>query len=207
MHKSAPRAISTRMSTAPTLEEQIVMAGLRYGRRHDIGYRTGLVMQVLGTGALAVLYPLENPFYTAGIMLFEAGVLLSAIYLLVRMRPIKTFIIGSVIVGLALQIAGFHVPEQYAGTAIIAGIGLVCVGAAGMVGKEACCFGYKEGWLLMTLAFPIVTLGNLVGRENRIFNSAGFSIIFLLLLSLTGKKLKQRLLSPCMENQEVRGRK
>lgn len=208
MHKSAPRAISTRMSTAPTLEEQIAMAGLRYGRRHDISYRTGLVMQVLGTGALAVLYPLENPFYTAGIMLFEAGVLLSAIYLLVRMRPIKTFIIGSVIVGLALQIAGFHVPEQYAGTAIIAGIGLVCVGAAGMVGKEAYCFGYKEGWLLMTLGFPIVTLGNLVGRENRIFNSAGFSIIFLLLLSLTGKKLTQPLLSPCTENHaEVRGRK
>jgi hypothetical protein len=28
---------------------------------------------------LAVPYPLANPFYTAGIMLFEIGVLLSAI--------------------------------------------------------------------------------------------------------------------------------
>jgi hypothetical protein len=32
---------------------------------------------------------------------------------------------------------------------------------------------------------------NLVGRESVIFNSLGFSSAFLLLLSLTGKKLKQ----------------
>ncbi len=189
------------MSTAPALEEQIAMAGLRYGRRHDVSYRTGLVMQVLGAGVLAVLYPLENPFYTIGIMLFEAGVLLSAIYLLVWMRPVKTFILGSVILGLALQVAGFYVPEEYAGSAIIAGIGLVCVGAAGMAGKEAYCFGYKEGWLLMMAGFPVMALANLVGRENRVFNSLGFSIVFLLLLSLTGRKLRQRLLSPCAENQ------
>jgi hypothetical protein len=69
-----------------------------------------------------------------------------------------------------------------------------------MVGKEAYCFGYREGWLLMMFGFPVMVLANLLGRENRVFNSIGFSFLFLLLLSLVGKKLKQRLLSPCSTN-------
>lgn len=44
------------MSATPTLEEQISMAGLTYGRRHDFSYRMGLVVQVLGAAVLAVLY-------------------------------------------------------------------------------------------------------------------------------------------------------
>ena len=189
------------MSTTPTLEEQISMADVAYGRRHDISYRTGLVLQVLGAAVLAVLYPLESPFYTAGIMLFELGVLLSAAYLLVWMSWVKKIIVGSVLIGLVLQVAAYLVgPEQYAGSAMVAGIGFVCAGAAGMVGKEAYCFGYREGWLLMIIGFPVMVLENLIGRENRIFNSLGFSVLFLLLLSLTGKKLKQRLLSSCMAN-------
>jgi hypothetical protein len=96
------------MSTTPTLEEQIAMAGLTYGRRHDISYRTGLVLQVLGTAVLAVLYPLQSPFYTAGIMIFEAGVLLSAIYLLVWMSWVKKMILGSVVIGIGLQIGGLR---------------------------------------------------------------------------------------------------
>ncbi|HUI67014.1 MAG TPA: hypothetical protein VL087_02240 [Nitrospirota bacterium] len=72
------------MSASPTLEEQIAMACLPYGRRHDISYRTGLVVQALGSAAvLHVLYPLASPFYTADIMLFEIGVLLSASYILI----------------------------------------------------------------------------------------------------------------------------
>jgi uncharacterized integral membrane protein len=188
------------MSTAPTLEEQIATAGLAYGRRHDISYRAGLILQSLGAAVVAVLYPLENPFYTAGIMIFEAGVLASAIYLLVWMTWVKKVILGSVVTGIALQALGFCAPEQHAGTVIIAGIGLVCAGSAGMAGKEAYCFGYREGWMLMRLGFPVMVLANLIGKENRIFNSLGFSVLFLLLLSLTGKKLKQRLLSPCTRN-------
>jgi hypothetical protein len=45
-----------------------------------------------------------------------------------------------------------------------------------------------------------MVLANLLGRENLVFNSIGFSVLFLLLLSLVGKKLKQRLLSPCSTN-------
>ena len=188
------------MSTTPSLEEQIAMAGIRYGRRHDISYRAGLVLQVLGAAVLAVLYPIENPFYTVGIMLFELGVLISAIYLLVWITWIKKIILVSVIAGIALQVSGMYVPEQYAGRVMIAGVGLVCVAAAGMAGKEAYCFGYREGWLLMQAAFPIMVLANLLFKENHIFNSLGFSIVFILLLSLTGKKLKQKLLSPCSTN-------
>lgn len=188
------------MSTAPALEEQISAAGLTYGRRHDISYRTGLALQVLGAAVLAVLYPLENPFYTLGIMVFELGVLLSATFLLVWVSWVKKIILGSVLFGLTLQVVAYFIgPEQYAGSALIAGIGFVCAGAAGMVGKEARYFGYREGWLLMS-GFPLMVLENLIGRENRIFNSLGFSALFLLLLSLTGKKLRQRLLSSCTAN-------
>jgi uncharacterized integral membrane protein len=185
------------MQTTPTLEEQAATAGLTYGRRHDISYRTGFVIQMLGSALLAVLYPLESPFYTVGIMVFEIGVLLSSVYLLVRRRSIKKFIVASVMLGLVLQVAGsITLPEQYAGLALIAGIGLVCAGAGGMAGKEAYCFGYREGWLLMPL-FLVMVLVNLLGKENHILNSLGFSVIFLLLLSLTGKKLRQKLLSKC----------
>jgi uncharacterized integral membrane protein len=186
------------MSITPTLEQQISTAGLTYRRRQDISYRSGLVLQVLGAAILAVLYPLEHPLYSTGIMVFEAGVLLSASYLLVRRSWVKKIILGSVLIGLALQVSGrFIVAEQNAGSVIIAGIGFICAGAAGMAGKEAYCFGYYEGWLLMLVGFPTMVLGNLLGHENHIFNSLGFSVLFLLLLSLTGKKLRQRLLSSC----------
>jgi uncharacterized integral membrane protein len=187
------------MSTNQTREEQIVTAGLTSGRRHDIAYRAGMVLQILGAAILAVLYPLESPFYTIGIMLFEAGVLVSSIFLLVWKSVVKRLILGAILTGIAMQVAGFYVQEQHAGLMLIAGIGLVCAGAAGMVGKEAYCFGYREGWLLM-LAFPFMVLVNLFGKENHIFNSLGFSLLFLLLLSLMGKKLKQRLLSSCTTN-------
>ena len=69
-----------------------------------------------------------------------------------------------------------------------------------MVGKEAYCFGYREDWLLMMIGFPVMVLENLINRENRVFNSLGFSVQFLLLLSITGKKFKRRLLSSCTAN-------
>ena len=186
--------------TDPTLEEQIATAGLTYGRLHDISYRAGLVMQILGAAVLAVLYPLENPFYTIGIMLFEAGALLSGIFLLVWMSWIKKIIVGSILVGIPLQIwGGLYAPEQYAVQVIIIGVGLVCIGAGGMVGKEAYCFSYREGWMLLWL-YPILVIANLLGKEHHVFNALGFSAAFLLLLSLVGKKLKQPLLSPCPTN-------
>jgi uncharacterized integral membrane protein len=181
----------------PTLEDQIAAAGLSHGRRQDISYRAGLVIQVFGAAVLAVLYPLGSPFYSVGIMLFEAGALLSAVYLLVWISWIKKIILGSVLLGIPLQVIGWmYAPEQHAVNVILAGIGLVCIGAGGMVGKEAYCFAYREGWMLMWL-YPILLLVNLTGMGHPVFNSLGFSAAFLLLLSLTGKKLRQPLLSKC----------
>ena len=185
--------------TDPTLEEQLATAGINYGRRHDVSYRAGLVVQMLGAALLAVLYPMENPFYTIGIMLFNAGALLSGIYLLVWMSWIKKIILGSILIGIPLQIIGLYSAPEYSGTIVLAGIGLVCVGAGGMAGKEAYCFAYREGWMLLWL-YPILVLANLLGKERHIFNALGFSAAFLLLLSLAGKKLKQPLLSSCSTN-------
>ena len=172
------------------------MSGIKYGRRHDISYRAGLVLQVLGAAILALLFALEDPFFSVGILLFEAGALLSAIYLLVWMRWIKKFIVGSVLAGIALQAAGFYAPEHYAAQVIIAGIGLICAGAAGMAGKEAYCFAFREGWGLMW-ALPLVVLANLLGAPNHLFNAVLFALLFVLLLLLTIKKLRQPLLSSC----------
>ena len=157
-------------------------------------------MQVLGAAVLAVLYPMANPFYSVGIMLFNVGALLSGIYLLVWISWIKRIILGSILIGIPLQVwGGLYAPEQYAVRVIIVGIGLVCVGAGGMVGKEAYCFAYREGWMLLWL-YPVLIIANLFEKEHHIFNALGFSAVFLLLLSLVGKKLKQPLLSPCSTN-------
>jgi uncharacterized integral membrane protein len=185
------------MPTGLTLQEQIAMAGLAYGRRHDISYRAGLVTQVFGSALLAVLYPLDSPFYTVGVLIFETGVLLSALYLLVWMPWIKIIVLAFVFVGIALQVFGLYALEEYAGSIIIGGIGIVCTASAGMAGKEAYCFKYREGWLLMLLGFPSMVLANLLCKESRVFNSIGFSLLFLLLLSLTGRKLKEPLLPKC----------
>jgi uncharacterized integral membrane protein len=191
------------MPDLPTLQEQMASAGIAYGRRHDISYRLGFVLQVLGAAALAVLYPMGSPFYTVGVMVFELGVLLSGIYLLVWISWIKKIVLGSVLIGIPLQVFGsLYAPEQYAGSIIIAGIGLVCVGAAGMAGKEAYCFGWREGWVLMW-SFPAIVIVNLVLRENHLLNSLAFSAIFLMLLSLVGKKVRQPLLEKCMSDQQT----
>ncbi len=187
------------MDAYPTLEEQIALAGIKYGKRHDISYRTGFVTQALGMGILAVLYPLESPFYTVGIMLFEAGTVLAAVYLLIWITWIKKIILGSIVAGIALQVAGFYSPEQYAGSMIIAGIGLVCAGAAGMAGKEAYCFEYREGWMLMWV-YPGIILANLVWNVSLAVNALAFSALFILNLFLTGKKLRQPLLASCVSN-------
>lgn len=188
------------MNERLSFEEQIAMAGITYRRRHDILYRAGMVMQALGLGILAVLYPLQHPFYTVGIMLFEAGILLSAVYLLVWISWIKNIILGSAIFGIVLQIAAYNfAPEQYAGNIIIAGIGFVCVGAAGLAGREAYCFAWREGWVLMW-SYPVVVFANLLWRESRVFNSLAFSALFLLDLFITGRKLRQPVLTSYTPN-------
>jgi hypothetical protein len=91
------------------------------------------------------------------IMIFQIGILLSAIYLLVWMRSVKKIILGSVVTGLALERAGsLIVPELYAETTMATGIGFVCVGAGGIADKVGYYFGYREGWFLMQIGFPFM---------------------------------------------------
>jgi uncharacterized integral membrane protein len=184
------------MSTSPNLDVQTSLAGLGQGRRRDIAYRIGIVLQVLGAAVLAVLYPLESPFYTAGIMLFDLGVLVSGLFFLVWISWIRRLVLGAVLLGIPLQIAGLNAQPEYAGGVILAGIGLVCVSAAGMAGKEAYCFAYREGWMIMW-SLPVVIIANLALRENRVFNALSFSALFLLFLSLASKRLKQPLPPSC----------
>jgi len=185
------------MMTIPACEKPSAMPRHNYGRRHDISYRVGLVLQVLGAGLLAVLFPLESPFYSAGIMLFETGVLLSGIYVPIERSWVRKIVLGSVVLGFVLQIIGFNATAQHAGTIIIAGIGFVCAAAAGMMSKEAYGLGYREGGLLMMFAFPVLVLINLMNKESFQFNTIGFAILFLLLLFTTGKKLRQPLIFSC----------
>lgn len=169
---------------------------MTYGRWHDISYRSGMIVQVFGLCLLAVLYPLANPFYTLGIMLFEAGVLLSALFLLVWAGWIKKIVLGSVLIGIPLQVAGNFTQPEYAVPIMILGLGLVCVGAAGMAGKEAYCFALREGWILMWM-YPVVILINLIAAGHRVVNSLAFSSLFLLMLSLMGRKMNQPLVVAC----------
>jgi uncharacterized integral membrane protein len=149
-------------------------------------------MQVLGTAVLAILYPIGNPFYSLGLMLFEAGVLLCAGCLYSEQAWSKKLLLGAVLAGIGFQVYGLYAPEEYAGTVIICGIGLVCAGAAGIAGQEACYFKYREGWIVMFL-LPLLVLANLFGKENSVLNAIGFSVLFIALLLLTGKKLRQPL--------------
>jgi uncharacterized integral membrane protein len=163
------------------------------GRGRNIAYRLGLALEMLGAAVLAVLYPLESPFYTVGIMLFELGALLAALSLFVRSAWLKGLVLAAVLAGIPLQAAGvLFAPPEHAVTVILSGIGLVALGAAGMAAKEAYCFGWREGWGLAGL-LPAVALANLFGMVDTVFNALGFSLLFLLLLSLTGRKLRQPL--------------
>lgn len=178
------------MSATPVQAKQIPLAGI-FGKEQRTLYRAGIVLQVLGAAALAVLYPLESPFYSVGIMVFEAGALLSAVFLPVWISWLRKLLLGSILIGIALQVVGiFIAPPQDAIAVILGGIGFVCLGTAGMAGKEAYCFGYREGWMLMWL-YPALVLLIAAGNENTIINALAFTGHFLLILSLAGKKLRQ----------------
>lgn len=177
------------MNAHSKIKEQAVAAGgASHGR--DLAHRMGMFAQTLGAGVLAVLYPLESPFYTAGIMLFEAGVLLASAALPAPAPWVKRTILGLAVAGIAVQAAGFFSPEQYAGGIIIAGIGLVCAAGAGIAGTEASRSGAPEGRIIVWLYAGLV-FANMAGISGAVLNSVGFSAVFLLLLSLFGRKLRQ----------------
>lgn len=188
------------MEQWPTLEEQIKEAGIHYPRSYDIAYRIGYVLQSTGVLVFAVLYGVGTELVVIPLVIFDAGVALSSTFLLVWRREIKRFILGSTIAGISLQLVSLFTDNYSLSKEIfLLGVGLTLVGGAGIAGKEAYCFRFNEGWLLMTL-YPLALVPNLFGFSTYTYNLIILCIIALLQVSLLRKKLSQPLLKHCEEN-------
>jgi uncharacterized integral membrane protein len=183
-----------------SLEEQIAGAGIHYPRSYDIAYRAGFVLQSAGAVLFTALYILGKPFYPLSLAVFEAGVALSGVFLLVWNASVKRFILGCLVLGFIAQGAGLLSP-YYGEKIFLIGLGFVLAAGAGIMGKEAYCFGYLEGWALLA-SYPIALLPNLFasgppGDGLYGFNAAMALIITLLHLSFLRRKLSQPLLRGC----------
>ena len=174
-----------------------------YPKSYDIIYRSGYVIGFIGIALFAFSYIYSDilGFYS-GISIFYAGSLISSSFLLVWKKEIKIFILSYVILGI-LFAAGyvfvFKNPEI-----LIISIGFVLAGVAGLYGKEAHCFHFIEGWILMW-SFPILIFSNLLiyglNVENygiiRVVFSVIYVVITLMALSFLIKKLRQPLMQFC----------
>jgi uncharacterized integral membrane protein len=177
------------------LEEQIARAGIHYPRSYDIAYRAGFVLQSAGAVLFAALYLMDRPSHPLSLIVFEAGVALSSAFLLVWNASVKRFILGCLAVGVLLQGAGLLAP-YHEGRIFLVGLGFVLAAGAGLMGKEAYCFGFLAGWALLA-AYPLVLLPNLFSGGLRVFNAVMAVLIALLHLSFLRRKLSQPLLKGC----------
>lgn len=174
-----------------------------YPKTYDVIYRSGYVVGFLGILLFVFSYLVSDwQGLVLGISVFYAGSLLSGIFLLVWKREIKIFILSCMSLGIILGISHllfFKNPEI-----AVVSIGFVLVGMAGLYGKEAHCFHFAEGWLLMWL-FPILILVNLLIYGLKLQNSGSvhtilsviYIIVMLLALSFLIKKLRQPLMQFC----------
>ena len=176
---------------------------VHYPKSYDIIYRSGYIIGFIGIALFAFSYIYSDiPGFYAGISIFYAGSLISSSFLLVWKKEIKIFILSCVILGIlsgAGYIFVFKNPEI-----LIISIGFVLAGVAGLYGKEAHCFHFIEGWILMW-SFPVLIFANLLiyglNIENYGIVRAIFSVIYviimLLALSFLIKKLRQPLMQFC----------
>lgn len=190
------------MQQWPTLEEQIQAAGIYYPRSYDITYRIGYVLQSIGAIGFCILYFLKSALQFFPIIIFDLGVALSSIYLLVWKAEIKRFILRMTFSGIALQIISIFINPIsffYSEKLFLLGLGLTLVGGAGLVGKEAYCFRFIEGWLLL-IVYPLAIIPNIFGFSNYKYNAIIAFLIALLHLSFLRRKLSQPLLKKCEGN-------
>jgi uncharacterized integral membrane protein len=190
------------MEQWPTLEEQIEQAGIYYPRKYDITYRIGYVLQSLGALGFAILYALGSKLQIIPFVIFNAGIALSSVYLLVWKAEIKKFILRMTFAGIALQISSIFVnpiDAFYAGKMFFLGLGLTLAGGAGLVGKEAYCFRFNEGWLLL-MVYPLAVIPNLLGFASYRYNLIVSAVIAVLQISFLRRKLSQPLLKKCEGN-------
>jgi uncharacterized integral membrane protein len=186
----------------PTLEEQIKAAGIYYPRKYDIAYRVGYVLQSIGAIGFVVLYGLQSNLQIIPLVIFNSGIALSSIYLLVWMAQIKRFILIMTFFGIALQIISIFInpiSAFYSEKIFFLGLGFTLIGGAGIVGKEAYCFRFNEGWLLL-IVYPLAIIPNLFGFASYNYNLVFAAIIAVLQLSFLRRKLLQPLLKKCEGN-------
>jgi uncharacterized integral membrane protein len=135
-------------------------------------------------------------------VIFNSGIALSSIYLLVWMAQIKRFILIMTFWGIALQIISIFInpiSAFYSEKIFFLGLGLTLIGGAGIVGKEAYCFRFNEGWLLL-IVYPLAIIPNLFGFASYNYNFVFAAIIAVLQLSFLRRKLSQPLLKKCEGN-------
>lgn len=190
------------MEQWPTLQEQIEQAGIYYPRKYDITYRIGYILQSIGALGFVILYALRSKLQIIPFVIFDAGIAVSSIFLLVWKAEIKKFILRMTFAGIAVQISSIFIQPLnafYAEKMFFLGLGLTLVGGAGLVGKEAYCFRFNEGWLLLML-YPLSVIPNLFGFASYKYNLIISVIIAILQISFLRKKLSQPLLKKCEGN-------
>lgn len=190
------------MEQWPTLEEQIEQAGIYYPRKYDITYRIGYILQSIGALGFVILYALESKLQVIPLIIFESGIALSSMFLLVWKAEIKRFILRMTFAGIALQIVSVFINPInaiYAEKMFFLGLGLTLVGGAGLVGKEAYCFRFNEGWLLL-MVYPLAAIPNLFGFASYKYNLGISAVIAVLQISFLRRKLSQPLLKKCEGN-------
>ncbi|MHB1697200.1 MAG: DUF2301 domain-containing membrane protein [bacterium] len=174
-----------------------------YPKTYDVIYRSGYVIGFAGIALFvySYLFSFQSGFL-AGFSIFYAGALISSSFLLVWKKEIKIFILSCVILGIIFSVgylAYFKNPEI-----LIISAGFVLAGLAGLYGKEAHCFHFVEGWILMW-SFPVLIFTNLLiyglklqdkGYVHAIL-SVIYTVLMLLALSFLVKKLKQPLMQFC----------
>lgn len=183
------------MEEWPTLEEQIEAAGIHYPRSYDITYRIGYILQSIGATGFFLLYFLKTDFSVIPLLIFEAGIALSSLFLLVWKREIKRFILIMTFSGIAIQVLSLFISD-YRTNIFCLGLGFILAGGAGLVGKEAYCFGFVEGWLLLLL-YPIAVIPNIFGFGSHNLNLFLSGVTAFLQVSFLRKKLSQPLLKSC----------
>ncbi len=183
------------MERWPTLEEQIEAAGIHYPRSYDITYRIGYILQSTGSTVLFLLYFVRSELFLIPLFLFEAGIVLSSLFLLVWKREIKRFILIMTFLGIVIQLLSLFTGSLKANIFSL-GLGFLLAGGAGLVGKEAYCFGFIEGWLLL-LVYPVAIIPNILGFGSHNFNLVLSGLIAVLQVSFLRKKLSQPLLKSC----------
>ncbi len=173
---------------------------VKYPRSYDIIYRSGYVISFLGIFLFWVSYLFLNESgLFGGISLFYIGALISGIFLLVWRKEIKIFILSCIIIGIFLSFMYLFLKNQ---EILIVSIGFVLAGYAGLYGKEAYCFHFNEGWILMW-SFPVLIFTNLIiygtGYGRNVITHDIFSVIYLIIVILALSFLIKKLRQPIME--------